>query len=147
VGVDGRADSRQSAVGDRRSWIRSGALVGRHRERQGSCSPAQAVQRHDDEAEDEGKSLRVELDRLGCDAPDVLATIKTLANLGGEVVMLQLGKLDPTSPAGKLMFAMLAAVAKPERDLIGGRTEVGLARAKAEGKPLGKPLKATPAQC
>jgi len=86
------------------------------------------------------------LDRLGRDAPDVLATIKTLAGLGVEVVVLQLGKLDLTSPAGKLMLAMLAAVAEMERDLIIERTQAGLARAKAEGKMLGRPPKTTAAQ-
>ena len=86
------------------------------------------------------------LDRLGRDAPDVLATIKTLAVLGVEVVVLQLGKLDLTSPAGKLMLAMLAAVAEMERDLIVERTQAGLARAKAEGKTLGRPAKTTPEQ-
>jgi putative DNA-invertase from lambdoid prophage Rac len=86
------------------------------------------------------------LDRLGRDAPDVLAAIKTLAYLGVEVVVLQLGKLDLTSPAGKLMLAMLAAVAEMERDLIVERTQAGLARAKAEGKTLGRPAKTTPEQ-
>jgi len=86
------------------------------------------------------------LDRLGRDAPDVLATIKTLADLGVEVVVLQLGKLDLTSPAGKLMLAMLAAVAEMERDLIVERTQAGLARAKADGKTLGRPSKTTPEQ-
>ena len=86
------------------------------------------------------------LDRLGRDAPDVLATIKALAALGVEVVVLQLGKLDLTSPAGKLMLAMLAAVAEMERDLIVERTQAGLARAKAEGKTLGRPAKTTPEQ-
>jgi putative DNA-invertase from lambdoid prophage Rac len=86
------------------------------------------------------------LDRLGRDAPDVLATIKTLAGLDVEVVVLQLGKLDLTSPAGKLMLAMLAAVAEMERDLIVERTQAGLARAKAEGKTLGRPTKTTPEQ-
>lgn len=86
------------------------------------------------------------LDRLGRDAPDVLATIKALATLGVEVVVLQLGKLDLTSPAGKLMLAMLAAVAEMERDLIVERTQAGLARAKAEGKTLGRPAKTTPEQ-
>jgi putative DNA-invertase from lambdoid prophage Rac len=86
------------------------------------------------------------LDRLGRDAPDVLATIKTLASLGVEVVVLQLGKLDLTSAAGKLMLAMLAAVAKMERDLIVERTQTGLARAKAEGKTLGRPAKTTSEQ-
>jgi DNA invertase Pin-like site-specific DNA recombinase len=86
------------------------------------------------------------LDRLGRDAPDVLATIKTLSALGVEVVVLQLGKLDLTSAAGKLMLTMLAAVAEMERDLIVERTQAGLARAKAEGKVLGRPPKTTPAQ-
>ena len=86
------------------------------------------------------------LDRLGRDAPDVLATIKALAALGVEVVVLQLGKLDLTSPAGKLMLAMLAAVAEMERDLIIERTQAGLARAKAEGKILGRRPKTTPEQ-
>ena len=86
------------------------------------------------------------LDRLGRDAPDVLATIKTLASLNVEVIVLQLGKLDLTSPAGKLMLAMLAAVAEMERDLIVERTQAGLARAKAEGKILGRRPKTTPEQ-
>lgn len=86
------------------------------------------------------------LDRLGRDAPDVLATIKTLASLGVEVVVLQLGKLDLTSPAGKLMLAMLAAVAEMERDLIVERTQAGLARAKAQGKTLGRPSKTSTEQ-
>jgi putative DNA-invertase from lambdoid prophage Rac len=81
------------------------------------------------------------LDRLGRDAPDVLATIKNLAALGVEVIVLQLGKLDLASPAGKLMLAMLAAVAEMERDLLVERTQAGLARARAEGRTLGRPRK------
>jgi len=42
------------------------------------------------------------LDRLGRDAPDVLSTTKSLATLGVEVVVLQLGKLDLASTPGKL---------------------------------------------
>ena len=82
------------------------------------------------------------LDRLGRDAGDVLATMKHLRNLGCEVQVLQLGKLDLTSPAGKLMSTlMLSAVAEMERDLLIERTQAGLARAKAEGKKLGRPAK------
>jgi putative DNA-invertase from lambdoid prophage Rac len=86
------------------------------------------------------------LDRLGRDAPDVLATINGLVTLGVEIVVLQLGKLDLASTPGKLMLAMLAAVAEMERDLIVERTHAGLARAKAEGKTLGRPSKTTSAQ-
>jgi DNA invertase Pin-like site-specific DNA recombinase len=83
------------------------------------------------------------LDRLGRDAQDVSATIKMLAARRVEVVVLQLGKLDLTSPAGKLMMNMLAAVAEMERDLLVERTQSGLARAKAEGKVLGRPVRTT----
>jgi putative DNA-invertase from lambdoid prophage Rac len=86
------------------------------------------------------------LDRLGRDASDVLTTIKMLAAIGAEVIVLQLGKVDLTSTAGKLLVTMLAAVAEMERDLIVERTQAGLARAKAEGKTLGRPSKTTPEQ-
>jgi DNA invertase Pin-like site-specific DNA recombinase len=86
------------------------------------------------------------LDRLGRDAQDVSATIKMLAARRVEVVVLQLGKLDLASPAGKLMMNMLAAVAEMERDLLVERTQSGLARAKAEGKTLGRPTRTTPEQ-
>jgi putative DNA-invertase from lambdoid prophage Rac len=86
------------------------------------------------------------LDRLGRDAADVLATIKALAAIEVEVIVLQLGKVDLTSTAGKLLVTMLAAVAEMERDLIVERTQAGLARAKAEGKTLGRPAKTTPEQ-
>ena len=46
-----------------------------------------------------------------------------------------------TSPARKMMLAMLAAVAEMERDLLVERTHAGLARAKSEGKTLGRPSK------
>src|SRR5450830_772274 len=94
-----------------------------------------------------GETLVVsKLDRLGRDAQDVGATIKALAGRKIEVIVLQLGKLDLTSPAGKLMLNMLAAVAEMERDLLVERTQAGLARAKSEGKTLGRPTKTTPAQ-
>lgn len=79
------------------------------------------------------------LDRLGRDVQDIGATIKMLAARRIEVIVLQLGKLDLTSSAGKLMLTMLAAMAEMERDLLIERTQSGLARAKAEGKTLGRP--------
>ncbi len=91
-----------------------------------------------------GETLVVaKLDRLGRDAQDVSTTIKALAKRGIEVIVLQVGKLDLTSPAGKLMLNMLAAVAEMERDLLIERTQSGLARAKREGKILGRPSKTT----
>jgi putative DNA-invertase from lambdoid prophage Rac len=87
----------------------------------------------------DGETLVVtKLDRLGRDAQNVGATIKALAAFRLEVVVLQLGKLDLTSAAGKLM---LAAIAEMEHDLMVARTQLGLARAKAEGETLGPPAR------
>jgi putative DNA-invertase from lambdoid prophage Rac len=95
----------------------------------------------------DGETLVVaKLDRLGRDAQDVGATIKALAARKIEVIVLQLGKLDLASAAGKMMLTMLAAVAEMERDLLVERTQSGLARAKAEGKTLGRPTKTNDAQ-
>jgi DNA invertase Pin-like site-specific DNA recombinase len=95
----------------------------------------------------DGETLVVtKLDRLGRDAQDVGATIKMLAARSIEVIVLQFGKLDLTSTAGKLMLTMLAAVAEMERDLLVERTQSGLARAKAEGKALGRPSSTSPEQ-
>jgi len=95
----------------------------------------------------DGETLVVtKLDRLGRDAQDVGVTIKALATRRIEVIVLQLGKLDLTSAAGKLMRTMLAAVAEMERDLLVERTQSGLARAKAEGKTLGRPVSTTDEQ-
>ena len=94
-----------------------------------------------------GETLVVaKLDRLGRDAQDVGATIKALAKRKIEVIVLQLGKLDLTSSAGKLMLNMLAAVAEMERDLLIERTKSGITRAKNEGKILGRPAKTTEQQ-
>jgi putative DNA-invertase from lambdoid prophage Rac len=95
----------------------------------------------------DGETLVVSrLDRLGRDAIDVLQTIQTLSQRSIKVIVLQLGNTDLTSPAGKLLLAMLSAVAQMERDLLVERTQSGLQRAKMEGKTLGRPCKTNPAQ-
>ena len=49
--------------------------------------------------------------------------------------------LDLSTAAGRLMANMLAIMANFERDRIRERTMLGLARAKAQGKRLGRPPK------
>lgn len=79
------------------------------------------------------------LDRLGRDAVDVLGTVRALEAAGCAVRLLQLGDLELTSPAGKIVLTTLAAVAEMERDILIERTNAGLARARKEGKLLGRP--------
>jgi putative DNA-invertase from lambdoid prophage Rac len=83
------------------------------------------------------------LDRLGRDAQDVPSAMKTLSERKIKVFVIQIGQLDLTSPAGKLMLTMSSAVVAMERDLLVERTQAGLARAKSQGKTLGRPHKTT----
>ncbi|MEJ8838665.1 recombinase family protein [Ramlibacter sp. AN1133] len=93
---------------------------------------------------EEGDVLVVtKLDRLGRNAMDVRATVEALAGMGVRVTCLQLGGVDLTSSSGKLTMGVLSAVAEFERDLLIERTQAGLARAKAEGKPIGRPSRLT----
>lgn len=86
------------------------------------------------------------LDRLGRDAQGVGVRVKLLAARKIAVIVLQLGKLDRTSPASKMMMTMLAAVVEMDSDLLVERTPTGLARVKSEGKTLGRPSKITAEQ-
>jgi len=92
----------------------------------------------------DGETIVVsKLDRLGRDAVDVLQTVRLLASRGIQVIVLQLGKVDLASVAGKLLLTMLVAVAEMERDLLVERTQAGLQRARSQGKRLGRPVKTT----
>jgi len=88
---------------------------------------------------EEGDVLVVtKLDRLGRNAMDVRGTVEALDGMGVRVNCLALGNMDLTSPAGKMTMGVINAVAEFERDLLIERTQVGLSRAKAEGKTLGR---------
>ncbi|ATC25307.1 recombinase family protein [Caulobacter vibrioides] len=78
------------------------------------------------------------LDRLGRSALDVRETIDRLGAMDVRVHCLSLGGMDLTSPAGRMTMGVIAAVAEFERDLLIERTNVGLARAKANGRKLGR---------
>lgn len=78
------------------------------------------------------------LDRLGRNAMDVRATVEALEGMGVRVHCLALGGVDLTSAAGRMTMQVLAAVAEFEKDLLVERTQSGLARAKAQGKTLGR---------
>jgi putative DNA-invertase from lambdoid prophage Rac len=96
---------------------------------------------------EEGDVLVVtKLDRLGRNAMDVRATVEALEEMGVKVHCLALGGMDLTSAAGKMTMGVIAAVAEFERDLLIERTHAGLARAKAEGKHMGRPSTFTPEQ-
>ncbi|MUV25723.1 helix-turn-helix domain-containing protein [Burkholderia thailandensis] len=89
---------------------------------------------------EEGDVLIVtKLDRLGRNAMDVRATVEVLADRGIRIHCLALGGVDLTSAAGRMTMQVLNAVAEFERDLLIERTQAGIARARTEGKAMGRP--------
>ena len=48
--------------------------------------------------------------------------------------------LDTATPAGRMVFTVLGAVAELERSLIAERVRAGLRNARAKGKRLGRPV-------
>lgn len=77
------------------------------------------------------------VDRLGRDTIDVLSTVQTLQAKGVSIISKREG-FDLSTSMGKAMLTMLAAVAELERSNIKARQMAGIARAKAEGKALGR---------
>ncbi|WP_080432474.1 recombinase family protein [Burkholderia ubonensis] len=89
--------------------------------------------------EDGDVLIVTKLDRLGRNAMDVRATVELLADRGIRIHCLALGGVDLTSAAGRMTMQVLNAVAEFERDLLIERTQAGIARAKSEGKTMGRP--------
>ncbi len=54
--------------------------------------------------------------------------------------------IDTTTPGGRLVVHVFAALAEFERDLIRERTQAGLAAARARGRRGGRPSVMTPAK-
>ncbi|PYN82444.1 MAG: DNA invertase [Candidatus Rokuibacteriota bacterium] len=78
------------------------------------------------------------LDRLARSVHHLVALGRELETLGVDLVVLD-QTIDTTTPSGRLLFHVLAAIAEFERDLIRDRVIAGLRRAKAQGRRLGRP--------
>lgn len=87
-----------------------------------------------------------ELSRLGRSLGEVVQTVDKLTAAGVGLVTLKEnirvngGKRDVQ---GKILVGLFGLLAEIERDLISERTKAGLARARAEGKTLGRPKGST----
>ena len=69
-----------------------------------------------------------------------VAPLDTFRVLGINFVSL-FESLDTNTPAGRIVFTFLGAVAELERSLIVERVRAGLRNARAKGKALGRPRK------
>lgn len=83
------------------------------------------------------------LDRLTRSVHDFSGLLSTASVQGWGLIMLDLG-VDTTTPAGKLVANVVAAVAEWERDMIALRTREGLAAAREKGVRLGAPSRQDP---
>jgi DNA invertase Pin-like site-specific DNA recombinase len=86
------------------------------------------------------------LDRLARSTRDLLNTLATVTDRKAGFRSLSDAWADTTTAHGRLMLTVLGGLAEFERELIRARTSEGRARAKANGKSLGRPFKMTPHQ-
>jgi DNA invertase Pin-like site-specific DNA recombinase len=78
-------------------------------------------------------------DRFARSTSHLSSTLEEFQNLGvGFVAFRQ--QIDTTTPAGKLTFHVLAAIAEFEREMIKERVRSGMAAAKVRGTRSGNPL-------
>lgn len=78
------------------------------------------------------------VDRLGRSLQDLVAFLSDLQAKGCDLYLHQQA-LDTSTPSGRAMFQMLGVFSEFERGMIRERVNAGLARARAQGKRLGRP--------
>ena len=83
------------------------------------------------------------LDRLGRSTSNLLLLADELRERQIDLVSLTEG-IDTHTPAGKMVFHMIAAMAEMERSLISERVKAGMAEAVGKGRHVGRPPKLTP---
>ena len=78
------------------------------------------------------------VDRLGRSLRDLLGFLDDIHAKGIGLYLHQQG-VDTTTPGGKALFQMVGVFAEFERAMIQERVKAGLARAREQGKTLGRP--------
>ncbi|MDA1348946.1 MAG: recombinase family protein [Chloroflexi bacterium] len=77
-------------------------------------------------------------DRFARSTKQLVDALEEFNHLGVDFISLH-EQIDTSSPMGKAMFTIISAMAEFEREIIRERVRSGLAKAKAEGKKLGRP--------
>lgn len=78
-------------------------------------------------------------DRFGRSLAHLVRSLEEFQHLGVGFISLR-EQLDLASPTGRVMFAVIGAMAEFERELIRERIQAGLRRARAQGTRSGKPI-------
>lgn len=79
-------------------------------------------------------------DRFSRSITDLVASLEEFRVLGVAFVSIH-EQIDTGSPTGRVVFAVVAAMAEFEREILRERVKAGLARARERGVRLGRPLK------
>lgn len=85
------------------------------------------------------------LDRLGRSLADLVKIVTDLEakDIGFESIT---EKIDTTTPTGRFVFHLFAALAEFERNIIRERTMAGITAARARGRSGGRPSKLSPSE-
>lgn len=144
VSSDGQTVQNQlrelEAVAERHGWVIAGRFVDEgvsgakgRAGRPGFDALCQGISRRDVD-----RIAAWSVDRLGRSLSDLVAFLSELRAKGIDLYLHQQG-LDTSTPSGRAMFQMLGVFAEFERAMIQARVQAGLARARAQGKRLGRP--------
>jgi len=82
--------------------------------------------------------LVARFDRFARSTRHLVLALEEFNALGVDFISLS-ESVDTSTPMGKMVYVVIAAVAELERSLIRERVVMGLQRAKAQGKQLGRP--------
>jgi len=82
--------------------------------------------------------LVARFDRFARSTRHLVLALEEFNALGVDFISLN-ENIDTSTPMGKMVFVVIAAVAELERAIIRERVIMGLQRAKAQGKPIGRP--------
>ncbi len=93
----------------------------------------QMIQRHEIDV-----VMAWSIDRLGRSIQHLVSFMTEVQAAGVDLFILQ-QSINTATPAGRMTFSIFSALGEYERELIRERINAGLARARAEGKKLGRP--------
>lgn len=130
------ADLRRTA--EQRGWTVAGEYIDQ------GISGAKASRPDLDRLMEAARARKIDVvavwrfDRFARSTQHLLVALEEFRALGVDFVSVR-EAIDTSTPMGKMVFTLIAAVAEMEREMIRERVQAGVDRARAAGKKLGRP--------